>query len=248
MARYRHLKNAPITEALIDLRVQSSLKIDAAAAETLADRLRDTYVKKGQIVIGAINVQAAQQLQVNVATEDLGVRFHSTDEKFVAQFQHQGFTISRLAPYTDWDHLKSEAKRLWPLYVEVIKPERIVRTACRYINNLNLPMRSDQQFSEFLTTPPGIPPGLPQTVMSFMQRMVIPYPEIPAITVLTQLLEPNAAAGTDKLPVILDIDVQCQQQFDPQGPEPWQCLDKLRELKNAAFFESITEATAGGYE
>lgn len=248
MARNRHLKNAPITEALIDLRVQSTRKIDATAAEVLADRLRDTYVKKGQIFLGAINVHAAQPLQVNVATEDLGVRFHSTDEKFVAQFQHQGFTISRLAPYTDWGHLKSEAERLWPLYVEAIKPDRIVRTACRYINNLNLPMRSDQQFSEFLTTPPGIPPGLPQTVMSFMQRMMIPYPEIPAITILTQLLEANATAVSDKVPVILDIDVQCQQQFDPHGPEPWRCLDRLRELKNDAFFESITEATAGGYE
>lgn len=248
MARPRHLKNAPITEALIDFRVQSSLKIDEAAAEVLTDRLRAAYVKKGQILMGAINLHAAEPLQVQVATENLGVRFHSTDEKFVAQFQHQGFTISRLAPYTDWEHLKSEAERLWPMYVEVIKPERIVRTACRYINNLNLPMRSDQQFSEFLSAPPSIPPRLPQNVMSFMQRMVIPYPEIPAITLLTQLLEPNAAAGNDIVPVILDIDVQCLQQFDPHGPEPWQCLDRLRELKNAAFFESITEVTAGGYE
>jgi len=217
MAQYRHLKNAPITEALVDLRVQSSRKIDAAGLKKLTEDLGNTYVLKGPIRVGEVNFESTQELAVKVATQELGFRFHSTDDKFVAQFQHQGFTLSRLAPYTDWTHLKREAERLWPLYVKVVKPERVIRLACRYINNLNLRMRPGQEFSEFLTAAPDVPNALPQTLMSFMQRVVIAHPEMKAITILTQLLEPNAAATIDKVPVILDVDVQCQEQFDPDG-------------------------------
>lgn len=248
MARHRHLNNAPITEALVDLRFQSSRRIDAGLVETLKSRLDGSYVLKGPIRLGEVNFGAAQTIEVKVATQELGVRFHSADEKFVAQFQHQGFTLSRLAPYTDWEHLKREAARLWPMYVEIAPPERVVQMACRYINNLSLPMRYGQDFSEFLTAAPDVPKALPQDVLSFVQRVVIPYPEIKAITILTQLLEPNAAAAMDKVPVVLDIDVQCRQEYDPCGAEMWQCLDRLRKLKNSAFFESITEAAAGLYE
>jgi uncharacterized protein (TIGR04255 family) len=248
MARYRHLRNAPITEALIDLRVQSSRKIDAVGLEELTKELRNSYMLKGPIRVGEVNFESTQEFAVKVATQELGFRFHSTDEKFVAQFQHQGFTLSRLAPYTDWTHLKGETQRLWPLYVDVVKPERVVRIACRYINNLSLSMRLGQDFSDFLTAAPDVPRALPQTLMSFMQRVVIAHPEIKAITILTQLLEPNAAAAIDKVPVILDVDVQCQEQFDPGDPGMWECLERLRELKNAAFFESITETAAVLYE
>ena len=210
--------------------------------------LRNTYVLKGPIRVGEINFESIQDLSIKVATQELGFRFHSMDEKFVAQFQHQGFTLSRLAPYTDWMHLKREAERLWPLYVSVLKPERVARIACRYINNLNLPMRPGQDFSDFLTAGPDVPKALPQLLMSYMQRLAIAYPEKKAITILTQLLEPNAAVTIDKVPVILDVDVQCQEQFDPSDLGMWECLERLRELKNGAFFESITEAAAELYE
>lgn len=248
MARYRHLKSAPITEAVVDLRVQSTHKIDAGVVETLTRSLDGRYVLKGPIRIGEINLAGVEPLEVKVGTQELGLRFHSADEKFVAQFQHQGFTLSRLAPYTDWEHLKAEAEHLWPMYVAAAQPERVVQVACRYINNLSLPMRHGQDFTEFLTAAPDVPRALPQDLLSFVQRVVIPYPEIKAITILTQLLEPNAAAATDKVPVILDIDVQCRQQYDPRGSEVWECLERLRELKNMAFFESITETAAGLYE
>lgn len=244
MARQRHLKNAPITEALIDCRVLTSHRLDAKAADVVAQRLHDSYSLKGPVRLGQINVGP----EIKVETQELGYRFHSKDEKFVAQFQNQGFTLSRLAPYTDWEHLAGEAEKLWSLYVDLMQPERIEQIACRYINNLALPMGEGRDFKEFLVAAPEVPRTLPQSLMSFMQRVVLPYPERNTVLLLTQLLEPNAAATSDKVPVILDIDVQCRQQFDPRGRDVWQRLDRLRALKNEAFFESITETTAELYQ
>ena len=248
MARHRHLKNAPITEAIIDFKAQSSGKIEPSQLEKLRENLQGAYVLKGPIRIGEINLEGAQEIAVTVATQELGFRFHSTYEKFVAQFQNQGFTLSRLAPYTDWTHLKGEAQRLWPVYVRAVEPKQVVRVACRYINNLNLPMKPGQDFSEYLTAGPDVPEALPQLLMSYMQRVVIPYPDRNVITILTQLLEPNAAVTIDKVPLILDVDVQCQGQFQPGDSRLWDCLERLRGLKNDAFFESITEAAAMLYE
>jgi len=248
MARQRHLRNAPITEALIDLRVQPSRRVDERTAEMLAKRLQNTYALKGPIRLNAWEVQFGEEPEARVATQLLGFRFHSADEKFVAQFQNEGFTLSRLAPYTEWEHIKSEAERLWPLYADVLRPERIRRIACRYINNLSLTMRQGQDFHDFLTAPPQVPPALPQMLNAFVQRVVIACPELNAITILTQLLEPNVATTLEKVPLILDIDVQCQKQFEPHSSEIWQNLNQLRGLKNAAFFESITETAAQLYE
>jgi len=41
--------------------------------------------------------------------------------------------------------------------------------------------------------------------------------------------------------VILDIDVYRETEFSPDGVEMWEYLSQLRALKNAVFFESLTE-------
>jgi hypothetical protein len=57
-------------------------------------------------------------------------------------------------------------------------------------------------------------------------------------------LIPEAANESESL----DVDVQCEEQFDPGDPGVWECFERLRGLKNAAFFESITEVAAVLYE
>lgn len=242
MARARYLPNAPITEGLIDFRVRTARELTPETLEQLEARLRGSYAEKGSIVQQEVNFGAPDGTQpARVVAREVGARFHSEDEKHVAQFQHEGFTLSRLAPYAGWESLKSEAGRLWTIYVELAGPEAITRVACRFINNLRLPLAPGQDLAEFLTASPQIPPALPQVMLAYMQRVVIAHPELNARTVLTQMLDPNAMAATNAVPVILDIDVQCEQEFSPNGPEVWERLEQLREMKNKVFFECLTE-------
>jgi len=48
--------------------------------------------------------------------------------------------------------------------------------------------------------------------------------------------------------VILDIDVYAQRVFGGGSPDLWFFLDRLREVKNAVFFSSVTERTLEAYE
>lgn len=246
MATPRHLKSAPITEAVIDLRVQNARKLDAALMEEIAKGIGRNYLSKGPVRMNEVDIQAENGIRV--AVRDLGFRYHSPDDRFVVQFQAEGFTVSRLAPYVDWTSLKAEATALWPVYLDLMKTERVVRTACRYINNLRLPLKQGEDFDLYLTSSPHVPAELPQSLTGFMQRFVIPNPNVNALTILSQFLEQNAATPNDRVPVILDIDVATHAEFAPGTDDVWHCLERLRELKNKAFFASITEAAAELYE
>lgn len=242
MATVRHLPNAPITEGLIDIRVRLRTDADTSLLAGLSERLRDSYRTFGPIVHQQVEVQFSPQQPASSHTvsRDLGVRYHSLpDERYVAQFQLSGFTLSRLSPYETWDKLIAETQRLWRIYVECVSPQAVTRVATRFINNLRLPMQTGDRFETYLAASPQVPQALPQSVSAFLQRVVIYSPQLQANANVTQFWQPGNDA--DRVSVILDIDVYRETEFSPDGVEMWEYLSQLRALKNAVFFESLTE-------
>ena len=250
VATIRQLARAPIVEALIDLRVHAA---EATTVERLEKALEDQdfgYHKKGPILRGqfgfVINPQDDPPTQsMSGSSSIIGVRLHSADERYVAQFTIEGFTFSRLEPYESWERLVSEAQRVWSTYRACVAPTRIHRTATRFINNLRLPLKPGDRFERYLTAMPNMPPEFPQTCSSFLQRFVVEDERSGATAILTQALEQSAP--TPSVPVILDIDVFRETRFAPDGAEVWDFLGELRGLKNRFFFGALTEAAVGLY-
>src|SRR4029077_12173346 len=145
MVTPRSLAHAPIMEAMIDLRVRVAEGMSVALLDEALGNANFGYGKKGPILRGqfgfSFNTDNAPMAQPLLSeTMIVGGRFHSLDEKYVAQFTTEGFTLSRLAPYETWEALIDEAKRVWDVYRTCVRATRIHRTATRYINNLSLPM------------------------------------------------------------------------------------------------------------
>lgn len=246
MARIRPLlARAPIAEALIDLQFPPNKSSDLKAVHAFAGQL-DGYDNRGPILQLQTNWSVTKDEGArNVSqSHELGVRLHSTDEKYVMQARANGFTLSRLEPYESWDRLVSEARRLWQIYEKVLQPKAITRVATRYINLLKLPMSPGEHFEEYLTKPPQVPTELPQGVMAFLQRMVILHPELGAAANVIQLLQ-EGPAPSDHVPIILDIDVYKVVQLSPEAADAWNLLGQLRTFKNAVFFAHVTEKTVG---
>jgi len=242
MAQIRHLPNAPITEALIDFRVEAPVTVEALVG-ALAQRDNLGYRKKGPIVRSefgfSLNVQEEPRAVAHAGrATSIGVRLHSADDKYVAQLSVEGFTLSRLEPYESWENLVQEARRLWQGYLECLGPSRITRTATRFINNLRLPPAEHLEL--FLNLSPALPPGVPETLSGFLQRFVIQDAKTEATVILTQALE--EAPPEKPLPIILDIDAFRFQGFAADEPRVWEYLNQLRELKNRIFFGCLTEA------
>lgn len=245
MVAPRLLRDAPIHEALIDLRVRLPKDVDAEDLKQAHERLRENYPQLGARLRGQFELTfdadgSATQRATQKAID--GHLFKSADEKRIVQFRLDGFTYNWLRPYDRWEVFRDEARRLWRIYVDHAKPEVITRVAVRYINRLPLPAPVTE-FGDFLTAPPRVPETLPQGVSSFLTRVVIHEPQKRFTGIITQALE--GIVDPTIVPILLDIDASREADFAVDGQEAWEILEELRNFKNKIFFESITERTLG---
>jgi uncharacterized protein (TIGR04255 family) len=238
----RHLPKAPITEALVDIRVKLPADTELAKLGSIHELIVDQYPKRKERRRREFSFEFKEGEPPNQAATDItdGYFYISRDDKQVVQVRLDGFTFSRLKPYEKWETMRDEARRLWQLYVKFASPEFITRIAVRYINHLNIPLPF-LDFAEYLTAPPIVPPDLPQGVASFLTRVVIIEPNLGASAAITQALEPQAQK--DFITIILDIDVFKQTQFALDSNETWDLLEDFRHFKNKIFFGSVTERT-----
>jgi uncharacterized protein (TIGR04255 family) len=248
MARPRHLSRAPITEALVDVQVtpKEGLTFDTLKAALEASGFG--YYAKGPIMEGLFqfSIPVGGEPQSSSRAAQVGFRFHSNDEKYVAQCRLGGFTLSRLPPYEDWEKLKAEASRVWKVYAECLSPRRVTRVANRSINNLRLPMHTGEPYQSYLNKVVDVPEEAPQAVETFFQRFQLVDSETGARVILT--LTQAGAASDGVVPVILDLDAFSQTALNPDDREIWATLERLHQLNNRTFFGVITERTAGLYE
>lgn len=249
MAKPRYLNHAPITEALIDIHVEHREGLSFTALQDAFSALDFDYYFKGPIAQGTFGFTLTPDgTHSHTAAESLqiGLRLHSSDEKYVAQCRLTGFTLSRLLPYEAWPALVQETKRVWSIYRERVAPVRVTRVATRFINNLRLPLEHGESFQTYLQKFADVPDEAPQALTSFFQRFQLVDLSSSASINLTLALESTPPGGP--APVILDIDAFAFKDLDPKDEELWNILERLRKLKNQCFFGSLTERAMELYE
>ena len=155
--------NAPITEALLDLRVELPSHIDLAQLATFQDAIRDRYPDRRERLLVQSHFEIEQGAVIaHPSTGGLyGYLFTSPDRRQVVQARLNGFTFSRLKPYRTWESLRDEARELWQHYMQIASPQGITRVALRYINRIEIPLPM-RDFKDYILTTPEIAPGLPQ--------------------------------------------------------------------------------------
>lgn len=134
---YPHLGKAPIVEAVIDFRVKLSADFKLEVFHPLRTHLAEEYpgFEEQQIIEQIIKQEPGQGPEFSTRLSGIhGHRLISKDGKNVVQLRRDGFTFSRLNPYTNWEDVFGQAWRLWEMYVETAKPLEVSRLAARYIN------------------------------------------------------------------------------------------------------------------
>jgi uncharacterized protein (TIGR04255 family) len=247
MATPRHLSHAPITEAIIDCRIKAPARFSVDAFQALKDKIGDDYpkVEEQRGFEAEVKIERGQLSQSAKQRGMVGLIFRSKNDENVSQFRIDGFTFSRLKPYTSWEQIFPEAFRLWKMYLDLVSPEFVLRIAVRYINRLRIPLPFGN-LSEYLCSAPVVPPELPRQVASFLTRIVIPEAEFSADATITQALE--RPTDPNFVTVIVDIDVYRRRQFEVDDEKLRSEFEELRQLKNRIFFSSITEKTARLFE
>jgi uncharacterized protein (TIGR04255 family) len=248
MATQRHLNRAPITEAVIDLRCRVDSSFDVNAFRALESVIGYPTVKPIQLFEFHMKQEEGKEPENRQVNHGLiGWRFTSADGKQVAQFRKDGFTFSRLAPYTHWNEVFTEASRLYQIYVDCSRPEEVTRPAVRYINRIPLPEKEVGDFSPFLTAPPTCPVDRQVVLNGFLTQVQVHDPLTGISATITQTIQ-SGGELPGFVPVILDLDVFEARSFPPDTETILARFDALRETKNRYFFSSITEKTATLFE
>jgi uncharacterized protein (TIGR04255 family) len=232
----------------VDFRVANMAQLSAEKLGPLREQLKDRYPH----VQERREKQAAFQMKEGTFTaeaKDLGFRglfVSSSDQKFVAQFRQNGFTLNRLAPYIGGDALIAEALDLWPRYAAIARPEALIRLAVRYINRLELPFRPGDDLGKFLAASPDIPDALPQQVSDFLTRVALHDPSDQVTVIITQRMELPPSPGTS-VPLILDVDVFKIEALSVKVEDLRPHFDVLRKFARTAFFAHVTEEAVNLY-
>jgi uncharacterized protein (TIGR04255 family) len=232
--------NAPITEALLDIRVQLPKETTLKKLESFQEDIKNRFSeKKTRIHVKAqIPTSGTPPSSVPTTGGPDGYMFRSPNEQKIVQARLNGFTFNKLKPYEKWVVFRDEAQELWNRYYEIANPVRVTRIALRYINRIEIPWPF-RDFKEYILTTPEIAPELPQALEHFLMRLVIPYPESQVKAVITQTMQ--NLTKENRLPLILDIDVWQEVNYEGQEGEMWVQFEKLRDIKNDIFLKSTTD-------
>ena len=230
--------NAPIKEALIDIRVDPAPPATLKDLEGIHEYVRGQYPVKQKKLHLQGQFSLGNEVGASARQEQVGFSFRSEDEKQVFQARLNGFTFSRLKPYGTWDELRDEARKLWPLFHEAVGGRRIVRIAVRYINQIDIPVAHLDYKDYFLTTP-EVSPALPQDLSGFFMQLQMPQPDFGGMLILTQATV--APPTPDSNSVILDLDVFKERPEFSADDEVWSMLEVLRGRKNEFFEGCLTD-------
>jgi len=237
----RHLKNAPIREALIDIRVKANPQFDVATFSQLKSLLHDEFPEVEERHSDKFSFHLKPKADPSTMVEHLGLQgyfFKSDAQKLVAQFRIDGFTLNKLHPYTDWDDLFPLALDLWRHYSSIAKPQAVTRQALRYINHIHIGA-DIVDLDEYLAAAPQVPVRLPQAITAFLYRVTILNSEEGIAAHVVQALAPKPQEqGTT---IILDIDAHKEVDISPLEEDPLVAnFQQLRRFKNLVFFNYLT--------
>jgi uncharacterized protein (TIGR04255 family) len=237
-----HYERAPITEAIIDLRVSFPEAIDLSRLEAAFAREESLYPGRKRLRQGMGKFEFGPRVSSSATAEETGFAFTSVDERQVAQFRRNGFTFSRLAPYESWHPFSAEARRLWTVYRTGLLPSTVTRLAVRYINRIQLP-ESSHDLSHWLNTYPKVAEGVSSSAVGFFMHVTIPQPEIGGALTLVETVDDHPSSDASGPAIIVDLDLFRITDVPQDEDSVWASFEKLHVRKNEVFEACITDET-----
>jgi len=242
--------NAPIIEAVIDIRVELPEGTSADVFRGLQARLGGLYGAPQELREQKFEIRPGSTTPLRGAVPDLvGYRFDRIDgEQRALQAKLESFSYSFLPPYTKWPVFRDEARELWKVYREACQPTHIVRVAVRYINRIDIPLKQaapegQLRLEDYFNTYPHLANGLTHNAMAgFIMQIPVVQPDIESVVLLRQAVVPPPRPGF--LSVVLDLDLFRDVRWDPADDDAlWAFMEKLRVRKNEIFEASVTDKT-----
>jgi uncharacterized protein (TIGR04255 family) len=238
MTNRRRYKKSPLTEAVIDIRVELPPGIAAESLGAIHRHIESAYPQSEELQVfqGSFTIGAAP----TSTQKKLGYRYRSKDDKYMLQVRTNGFTLSRLPLYDQWEPFRDEARRLWDIYKEVAKPVRANRLAVRYINRIDISSSESIELKDYFRTYPEVSSDLPQLISGYAMQIFIPQPEFGGMLSLIQASVPAPKPGVFSFNLDLDLFKESNSDFD-SDEKIWNFLEYLGDKNDGKFDGCLTE-------
>lgn len=245
MAESPPYSNPPVSEALIDIRVDPLPAERLSVIKSLHEKVIGEYPTQkpqqrweGLWEIGEDTISTSQK-----AFGVTGYSFESHDKKRIVQYRLDGFTCNFLKPdpseaWVGWAHLRNEARRTWDLYANALGVQAVTKVSVRYINRIVIP-GPIVELTDYFTAPPNVPKNLEyQNLSQFLSRVTVTIPDLHASATITQAPVPDSRLYG--VVILLDIDIIKNERMPSSSEALWQTLDRFREIKNSIFEANLT--------
>ena len=230
---------APITEGVIHLSV-----LDTATPEEI-QKLVQRFAKEypQQEMLAAINFNINTTGGAATVEQHLqGYRIKSTDQADIMLVFHDGVAAARLAPYPGWEHLRERARKAWSEWRKNVRHNALKRIGIRYINRIDVPIKDAEilDIDAYLRFSPHVPDFSKQPLNGFLVQATKPTDlEHWSATITSTIMSPPPLINFVSL--VLDIDVFRTERIPGRDADLWDCVETVRELKNAIFESCITD-------
>lgn len=243
--KVRHLKNAPIQEALIDIKYSLDDRLSIEKLEKFAEKI-DGYPEKKKSLEFKIGFNLEKKEKVSeekllrngtiLSNEELGQ---------VLQLRINGFTFNKIKNYKGWDSFIAEPQRIWELFTNEFDFLKITRIGLRFINRF--PIEEVEKLDSYFNVLPKVPSKFGNSIEDLNLSLVLPNKNKESIKAI--LKESLQSDQKNNRFFILDIDVFDSNLNEKiKSKDLWNCFLNLRNYKNQIFFGSTTNKLTSKYE
>lgn len=229
-------KRPPITEAVIELRLEQPLP--RTEVEKLLQRFRGEYGFSEDFVAYEVRVNPAGR-RADFEEQSSGYKLSSADQADVLLITSAHLSCARLAPYVGWQTFRGRAEDHWRTWKRVAGYRKISRIGVRFINRIDIPAALGEivEIQNFLRVYPEA--SAVKHIQRYAMQMSGPLEEENCRMVINSSSVPSPLV--DHISVVLDIDISRQSDVPQRDNEIWGLIDKIRVHKNRTFEESITD-------
>ncbi|MFA7341105.1 MAG: TIGR04255 family protein [Candidatus Obscuribacterales bacterium] len=233
-----HYPQAPIVEAIIDIRVPQHEDSEISKLKQLCSELQGKFPTRRDLKVfqSVLNIDGGTST-ATTSNQQTGFILTSADTRNLLQLRLDGFAYTILPPYSNWQTFQESARALWTLYREAMSASNPVRVGLRYLNRIDIPLPV-RDVRDFLRTYPEISSDMDQAITGYLMQLQCPQPQIDALAVITQAIV--APPRPDVVSIILDIDVARSVNLPSEDSQIWELFEQLRYHKNSIFEASIT--------
>ncbi len=250
MPERTHYSRAPITEAIIDLRIAPAQGFSVEDLIHLREVVADRYPiqEEEHVQYRQMSFVGTDLLQTGGGHQFNGFRFVSENKREVFYARLDGFSFSIKAPYDRWESFRNEARSLWNLYSSVAMPEGVTRVAMRYINRIDIPDAAEGvRLEDYLRMYPEFSVDFPESSLmnNFFMQLQLWQQDLGCWLVVNEA--PEVSPDEEILSIRLDLNLFREQYEEPwpvnDDTMVWELLEQLHDRKNEIFEASITNGT-----